>query len=125
MGRRAARADQDDPNALRDPAARRRSSRAGVRRLAARRPGARGALAVQAADLATLPDDPAFRAAFAGFLDWASRAPAGAKDMPPWDWGPAGRPDTPQQPADAPKPSVTLPRRRRRWGLRRTSGRCS
>jgi len=67
------------------------------------------ALAVQAADMATLPDDPAFRAALAGFLDWASRAPVGGGDIPHWDWGPAGRPDSPQQPADASKPSVTLP----------------
>jgi truncated hemoglobin YjbI len=68
------------------------------------------ALAVQAADMATLPDDPAFRSALAGFLDWASRAPDGGGDMPHWDWGPGGRPDTsPQQPADASQPSVTLP----------------
>ena len=59
--------------------------------------------------MATLPDDPAFRAALAGFLDWASRAPVGGGDIPHWDWGPAGRPDSPQQPADASKPSVTLP----------------
>jgi CDGSH-type Zn-finger protein/truncated hemoglobin YjbI len=68
------------------------------------------ALAVQAADMATLPDDPAFRAALAGFLDWASRAPVDG-DMPHWDWGPGGRPDTSQQPAGASAPVVTLPAR--------------
>jgi CDGSH-type Zn-finger protein/truncated hemoglobin YjbI len=67
------------------------------------------ALAAAAADMATLPDDPAFRAALAGFLVWASRAPAGSGDVPQWDWGPGGRPDTPQQPADASQPSITLP----------------
>jgi truncated hemoglobin YjbI len=66
------------------------------------------ALAAAAADMATLPDDPAFRAALAGFLDWASRAPAGG-DVPQWDWGPGGRPDTSRQPADASQPSVTQP----------------
>src|SRR5215472_2868454 len=66
------------------------------------------ALVVQAADMVTLPDDPAFRAAFAGLLDWASRAPAGGGHVPHWDWGPAGRPDT-SQPADASRPKVTLP----------------
>ena len=51
------------------------------------------ALALAAADQAALPDDPAFRAAFAGFLDWASRAPASSTgDVPHWDWGPGGRP---------------------------------
>ena len=66
------------------------------------------ALAGAAADMATLPDDPAFRAALAGFLDWASRAPAGG-DVPHWDWGPAGRPGTSPQPAGASPPSITLP----------------
>ena len=32
------------------------------------------ALALRAADQAGLPDDPAFRAALAGFLEWVSRA---------------------------------------------------
>ena len=70
------------------------------------------ALAVQAADQAGLPDDPAFRAALAGFLDFASRAPAGAGgDVPSWDWGPGGRPDTSGEHAGtaAAQPSVTLP----------------
>ena len=68
------------------------------------------ALALAAADQAALPDDPAFRAAFAGFLDWASRAPASSTgDVPHWDWGPGGRPDTSEEPADDSKPSVALP----------------
>jgi len=68
------------------------------------------ALALAAADQASLPDDPAFRAALAGFLDWASRAPAGSTgDVPQWDWSPAGRPDTAAEPADAAEPGVTLP----------------
>jgi len=70
------------------------------------------ALAVRAADEAGLPDDPAFRAALTGFLDFASRAPVSpAGDVPRWDWGPGGRPDTPQEPAEdsAAQPSVTLP----------------
>ncbi|HET6188091.1 MAG TPA: ferritin-like domain-containing protein [Trebonia sp.] len=68
------------------------------------------ALAVQAADQAGLPDDPAFRAALTGFLDFASRAPAGA-DVPSWDWGPGGRPDTSGEHAGtaAAQPGVTLP----------------
>ena len=68
------------------------------------------ALAVQAADRAALPDDPAFRAAFAGFLDWASRAPANSTgDVPHWDWSPGGRPDTSEEHADGSRPSVALP----------------
>jgi hypothetical protein len=70
------------------------------------------ALAARAADQAGLPDDPAFRAALTGFLDFASRAPAGAAgDVPSWDWGPGGRPDTSGEHADtaAAQPSVTLP----------------
>ncbi|HEX8009252.1 MAG TPA: CDGSH iron-sulfur domain-containing protein, partial [Trebonia sp.] len=68
------------------------------------------ALAVRAADKAGLPDDPAFRAALAGFLDWASRAPAdSAGGVPSWDWGPGGRPDTSEEHADAARTGVTLP----------------
>jgi CDGSH-type Zn-finger protein/truncated hemoglobin YjbI len=71
------------------------------------------ALAVRAADWTGLPDDPAFRAALAGFLDWASRAPADSTgDVPSWDWGPGGRPDTSGtsgEHAEASQPSVTLP----------------
>ncbi|MFZ2044102.1 MAG: hypothetical protein WAV12_08940, partial [Trebonia sp.] len=57
---------------------------------------------------------PAFRAALTGFLDFASRAPAGAGgDVPSWDWGPCGRPDTSGEHAGtdtaAAQPSVTLP----------------
>jgi CDGSH-type Zn-finger protein/truncated hemoglobin YjbI/ferredoxin len=70
------------------------------------------ALAVRAADQAGLPDDPAFRAVLAGFLEFVSRAPAGsAGDVPRWDWGPGGRPDTSQEHAEASasQPSVSLP----------------
>jgi truncated hemoglobin YjbI len=66
-------------------------------------------LAGQAADEARLPGDPPFRAAFTGFLEWASHAPAAsAADVPRWDWTPGGRPDTSGEP-DVPQPSVTLP----------------
>jgi CDGSH-type Zn-finger protein/truncated hemoglobin YjbI len=67
-------------------------------------------LAVRAADEARLPDDPAFRAALAGSLEWGSRSPAGSvADAPRWDWSPGGRPDTSGEPAGASQPSVTLP----------------
>lgn len=67
-------------------------------------------LAIRAADEARLPDDPPFRAAFTGFLEWASRSPAGAvADAPRWDWSPGGRPGMSEEPADASQPSVTLP----------------
>ena len=67
-------------------------------------------LALRAADQAGLPDDPAFRAALAGFLEWVSRAPAGSPgDVPSWDWSPGGRPDTPQEQAGASQPSLPLP----------------
>jgi CDGSH-type Zn-finger protein/truncated hemoglobin YjbI len=65
-------------------------------------------LALAAADQAVLPDDPAFRATLAGFLDWASRAPS-TGDVPQWDWGPGGRPDTAAEPPGADQPGVTLP----------------
>jgi truncated hemoglobin YjbI len=69
------------------------------------------ALAVRAAGQAGLPDDAAFRAALTGFLDFASRGPAAAAEVPSWDWGPGGRPDTSAQQGDVPaaQPSVTLP----------------
>jgi CDGSH-type Zn-finger protein len=67
-------------------------------------------LAVQAADEARLPDDPPFRAAFIGFLEWVSRTPAGSvADAPRWDWSPGGRPDTSEEPADVSQPSIALP----------------
>jgi CDGSH-type Zn-finger protein/truncated hemoglobin YjbI len=67
-------------------------------------------LAVQAADEARLPDDPPFRAALTGFLEWGSRSPAGSvANAPRWDWSPGGRPDTSEEPADASQPSVALP----------------
>jgi CDGSH-type Zn-finger protein/truncated hemoglobin YjbI/ferredoxin len=68
------------------------------------------ALAVRAADQAGLPGDPAFRAALAGFLDFVSRAPVrSSDDVPSWDWGPGGRPDTSEERVGASQPSVTLP----------------
>jgi CDGSH-type Zn-finger protein/truncated hemoglobin YjbI len=67
-------------------------------------------LAIQAADEARLPDDPPFRAAFAGFLEWASRAPAASvADAPRWDWGAGGRPDAAEEPADVSQPGIALP----------------
>jgi CDGSH-type Zn-finger protein/truncated hemoglobin YjbI len=48
------------------------------------------ALATAAADEATLPADPGFRAALASYLDWSSRA--GGAPRPTWDWGPVGPP---------------------------------
>jgi CDGSH-type Zn-finger protein/truncated hemoglobin YjbI/ferredoxin len=66
------------------------------------------ALAVQAADQAGLPDDPPFRAALAGFLHWAARAPAGG-DVPRWDWGPGGPPQVADGKTDDSRPGVTLP----------------
>ena len=68
------------------------------------------ALAVQAAGEARLPDDPSFRAALVGFLEWASRGSAGAAaDVPRWDWGPGGPPAESQEPADVAQPEITLP----------------
>src|SRR5271165_2460569 len=65
------------------------------------------ALALAAAGKAHLPDDPSFRAALASFLEWASRgSPA---EVPRWDWGPGGPPDTSEEPADAAQPAITLP----------------
>jgi CDGSH-type Zn-finger protein/truncated hemoglobin YjbI len=55
-------------------------------------------LATRAATEAGLPSDAAFRAAFAAYLEWASRPPSA---QPPtahpavrWDWTAAGPPDT-------------------------------
>jgi CDGSH-type Zn-finger protein len=76
------------------------------------------ALAVQAADQARLPDDPSFRASLTGFLEWASRGPAGAAaDVPRWDWGPGGPPAESVEPADVAQPDVTLPGPRERVGF--------
>ena len=68
------------------------------------------ALALAAAGKARLPDDPSFAAAFAGFLEWASRAPAGSlADVPRWDWGPGGPPSMPGEAAGVAQPDATLP----------------
>jgi truncated hemoglobin YjbI len=79
-------------------------------------------LAMQAADEARLPADPAFRAALAGYQDWGSRIAqaestsatpqpgSAAEAVPHWDW-PAGGPPAADG-ADAgehDKPSVALP----------------
>jgi CDGSH-type Zn-finger protein/truncated hemoglobin YjbI len=96
-------------------------------------------LAMRAADEARLPADPEFRAALAGYLEWASRqaraesagdaagtqdgAQAGAaggvtaeEPMPSWDWGPAGPPSAAGPPgaagaktAEPDQPTVALP----------------
>jgi CDGSH-type Zn-finger protein len=50
-------------------------------------------LAGRAADEAGLPADAEFRAALAGYLEWASRD-GGGKAAPRWDWTGAGAPDT-------------------------------
>jgi CDGSH-type Zn-finger protein/truncated hemoglobin YjbI len=68
------------------------------------------ALALRAADRAGLPEDLAFRAALAGFLNWASQSPTGpAAEVPSWDWGPAGPPDTSEEHAGASEQNVVLP----------------
>jgi hypothetical protein len=93
-------------------------------------------LAVQAAQEAGLPTDPAFAAAFTSYLEWGSRMATAQSQpglsldgpvlgstvlgstrqphdapMPHWDWGPAGPPDipavTPQ--ADQDDQPVALP----------------
>ena len=61
------------------------------------------ALLVETADDSGVPDDPEFRAAFVGYLEWGSRlavmnsadgvpAPAADLPMPVWNWGPPGGP---------------------------------
>lgn len=61
------------------------------------------ALMLEAADEVGLPDDPEFRSAMLGYLEWGTRlavinsqdsAPAPQADlpMPRWDWGPPGGP---------------------------------
>ncbi|AQR61645.1 globin [Brevundimonas sp. LM2] len=60
-------------------------------------------LMLETADEAGLPDDPEFRAAFVGYLEWGTRLavinsapgvadPAPAMPMPVWGWGPPGGP---------------------------------
>jgi hemoglobin len=61
------------------------------------------ALMLETADEVGLPDDPEFRAAFVGYLEWGTRlavinsqpgveAPTDNPPMPEWGWGPPGRP---------------------------------
>ena len=61
------------------------------------------ALLIETADHVGLPEDPEFRAAFVGYLEWGSRlavmnsaegvpAPAPDMPMPVWNWGPPGGP---------------------------------
>jgi hemoglobin len=60
-------------------------------------------LMLETADEVGLPDDPEFRAAFVGYLEWGTRLavlnsqqgiaiPDPALPMPKWDWGPPGGP---------------------------------
>ncbi|MDP3855246.1 group II truncated hemoglobin [Phenylobacterium sp.] len=60
-------------------------------------------LMLETADAVGLPDDPEFRAAFVGYLEWGTRlavinstdgveAPADNPPMPIWNWGPPGGP---------------------------------
>ena len=84
--------------------------RPGPRRI---RVGARWvALAIRAADEASLPADPEFRPAFTSYLEWSSRA--GQAPPPQWDWDPAGPPapsqaSTAQAATDDQQEEVTLP----------------
>lgn len=61
------------------------------------------ALLIETGDGMGLPEDPEFRAALVGYLEWGSRlavmnsaagvaAPEGAPPMPRWGWGPPGGP---------------------------------
>jgi len=61
------------------------------------------ALMLETADSVGLPDDPEFRAAFVGYLEWGTRlaminsaegvtAPQDDPPMPAWGWGPPGGP---------------------------------
>ncbi|MBP2158883.1 MULTISPECIES: group II truncated hemoglobin [Asticcacaulis] len=60
------------------------------------------ALMLDTADEAGLPDDPEFRAAFVGYIEWGTRLaklnsqPGATSDpeapMPQWNWGPPGGP---------------------------------
>lgn len=60
-------------------------------------------LMLETADEAGLPDDPEFRAALVGYLEWGTRLavinsvpgtpePELSAPMPRWDWGPPGGP---------------------------------
>lgn len=60
-------------------------------------------LMLETADEVGLPDDPEFRAAFVGYLEWGTRlavinsapgveAPTDNPPMPSWHWGPPGGP---------------------------------
>jgi hemoglobin len=64
------------------------------------------ALMLDTADEVGLPDDPEFRAAFVGYLEWGTRlavinsaegvvAPQDDPPMPKWSWGPPGGPYQP------------------------------
>lgn len=61
------------------------------------------ALMLEVADEIGLPDDPEFRSAFVGYLEWGTRLavinsqpgaaqPKADAAMPRWDWGPPGGP---------------------------------
>ena len=59
-------------------------------------------LLLEAADTVGVPDDPEFRSAFVGYLEWGSRlavinsqgdaSEPAQSPMPAWHWGPAGGP---------------------------------
>lgn len=64
-------------------------------------------LLIDCADDAGLPDDPEFRSAFVGYLEWGSRlavinsqpgvpAPDEKTPMPQWNWGAVGGPYQPE-----------------------------
>jgi hemoglobin len=61
------------------------------------------ALLLETADAVGVPDDPEFRAALVGYLEWGTRlavmnsaegvpTPEGGLPMPSWNWGPPGGP---------------------------------
>ena len=61
------------------------------------------ALMLETADEVGVPDDPEFRAAFVGYLEWGTRLavlnsqdgvapPPESAPMPQWNWGPPGGP---------------------------------
>ena len=63
-------------------------------------------LLVDSADQVGMPDDPEFRSAFVGYLEWGTRlavinsqpgvkAPPPDSQMPKWGWGPTGGPYKP------------------------------